>query len=51
MDVFPFIRWRLGSNALSWQWVAGTNSHKKYLANQENINKYCKSNDKNTFLR
>ena len=39
-----------GSNALSWQWVAGTNSHKKYLANQENINKYCKSNDKNTFL-
>lgn len=39
-----------GSNALSWQWVAGTNSHKKYLANQENINKYCKSIDKNTFL-
>ena len=29
-----------GSNALSWQWVAGTNSHKKYIANQENINKY-----------
>ena len=39
-----------GSNALSWQWVAGTNSQKKYIANQENINKYCKSNDKNTFL-
>ena len=39
-----------GSNALSWQWVAGTNSHKKYIANQENINKYCFTKDKNTFL-
>lgn len=38
------------SNALSWQWVAGTNSHKKYFANQENINKYCSSGQKNTFL-
>mgnify|MGYP001167746483 FL=1 len=39
-----------GSNALSWQWVAGTNSHKKYYANQNNINKYCHTNDKKTFL-
>ena len=39
-----------GSNALSWQWVAGTNSHKKYYANQTNINKYCFTKDKNTFL-
>jgi len=39
-----------GSNALSWQWVAATNSHKKYYANQQNINKYCHTNDKNTFL-
>ena len=39
-----------GSNALSWQWVAGTNSHKKYYANQTNINKYCFTSDKNTFL-
>ncbi len=39
-----------GSNALSWQWVAGTNSHKKYYANQSNINKYCYSDDVNTFL-
>ena len=39
-----------GSNALSWQWVAGTNSHKKYIANQENINKYCFTKDVNTFL-
>lgn len=38
------------SNALSWQWVAGSNSHKKYYANQENINKYCYTQQKNTFL-
>jgi len=38
------------SNTLSWQWVAGTNSHKKYYANQDNINKYCYSQQKNTFL-
>ncbi|MDB9931788.1 deoxyribodipyrimidine photolyase [Flavobacteriales bacterium] len=38
------------SNALSWQWVAGTNSNKQYIANQENINKYCKTDDKDTFL-
>jgi len=38
------------SNALSWQWVAGSNSHKKYVANQDNINRYCFSKQKNTFL-
>lgn len=38
------------SNALSWQWVAGTFSNKKYYANQQNINKYCYSSQKNTFL-
>ncbi|WP_271855090.1 FAD-binding domain-containing protein [Patiriisocius marinus] len=38
------------SNALSWQWVAGTNSNKKYVANQENINKYCYTNQKNTWI-
>ncbi len=38
------------SNALSWQWVAGANSNKKYVANQDNINKYCHSNQKGTFL-
>jgi len=38
------------SNALSWQWVAGSNSGKKYFANQENINKYCYSNQRGTFL-
>lgn len=38
------------SNALSWQWVAGTNSNKKYYANQENINTYCHTQQKDTFL-
>jgi deoxyribodipyrimidine photo-lyase len=38
------------SNALSWQWVCGTNSHKLYYANQENINKYTKTNQVNTYL-
>jgi deoxyribodipyrimidine photo-lyase len=38
------------SNALSWQWVAGSFSNKKYFANQENINKFCNTNQQNTFL-
>ena len=38
------------SNTLSWQWVAGANANKKYVANQDNINKYCFTNQKNTFL-
>jgi deoxyribodipyrimidine photo-lyase len=38
------------SNALSWQWVCGSNSNKKYLANQENINKFFHSDQKGTFL-
>ncbi|MFP5042635.1 FAD-binding domain-containing protein [Parasediminibacterium sp. JCM 36343] len=38
------------SNACSWQWVAGANSHKKYYANQENINKYTKTNQVDTYL-
>jgi deoxyribodipyrimidine photo-lyase len=38
------------SNALSWQWVAGSNSNKKYVANQDNINKYCHTQQKGTFL-
>ncbi len=39
-----------GSNALSWQWVAGTNSNNKYLANQQNINRFTKTFQKNTIL-
>jgi deoxyribodipyrimidine photo-lyase len=38
------------SNACSWQWVAGTNSNKKYVVNQENINRFTYSAQKNTFL-
>ena len=39
-----------GSNALSWQWVAGTFSNKKYIANQENINRYTHTNQTGTYL-
>jgi deoxyribodipyrimidine photo-lyase len=38
------------SNALSWQWVAGSNANKKYYANQANINKYCYTRQKGTFM-
>ena len=38
------------SNSLSWQWVAGSNSNKKYYANQENINKYFNDVQSGTFL-
>ena len=38
------------SNALSWQWVCGTNSNKKYITNQENINRYTYSDQRDTFL-
>lgn len=40
----------LASNHLSWQWVAGSNANKKYVANQDNINKYFNSKQKDTFL-
>lgn len=40
----------LASNHLSWQWVAGSFSSKKYFANQDNLNKYFGGNQKNTFL-
>lgn len=40
----------LASNQLSWQWIAGTFSSKKYYANQENINRFFNSKQKNTFL-
>lgn len=40
----------LASNTLSWQWIAGSFSNKKYVANQENINKYTGSSQTNTFL-
>lgn len=40
----------IASNTLSWQWVAGSFSSKKYYCNQENINKYCGTSDRKTFM-
>jgi deoxyribodipyrimidine photo-lyase len=40
----------LASNALSWQWCAGTFSNKLYYANQENINRYTGSQQQRTYL-
>lgn len=40
----------IASNTLSWQWVAGTFSSKKYYCDQANINKYSHTDQKNTFL-
>ena len=38
------------SNSLSWQWVAATFGHKKYVAAQSNINKYSEHPQHGTFL-
>jgi deoxyribodipyrimidine photo-lyase len=55
----PLARWYyyhlldgdLASNSLSFQWIAGTFSNKKYLATQEMINKFDrKSQQSETFL-
>lgn len=40
----------LASNALSWQWVTGNFSSKQYYCNQENINTYTGSTQRNSFL-
>lgn len=40
----------LASNSLSWQWVAGSFSHRKYIANQDNLNRYSQSQQRGTFL-
>ncbi|MBY0479679.1 MAG: hypothetical protein K2Q24_18680 [Chitinophagaceae bacterium] len=40
----------LASNNCSWQWVSAVFSSKKYFCNQENINRYCNSQQRNTFL-
>jgi deoxyribodipyrimidine photo-lyase len=39
-----------GSNACSWQWVAGAFSQKKYYANQENINRYALTQQSQSYL-
>lgn len=38
------------SNSLSWQWVTGTFSSKRYIANQEMINKYALTPQYETYL-
>jgi len=38
------------SNACSWQWVAGSNSGKKYYADQENISKFTRTIFQNSYL-
>lgn len=40
----------IASNYCSWQWICGAFSSKRYLANQENINKYTGSRQTGSFL-
>lgn len=40
----------IASNTLSWQWVAGAFASKKYVANQDNLNKYSGYAQHDTFL-
>ncbi len=40
----------LASNTLSWQWVAGTGSHKPYLADQANLDRFSDRVQRGTFL-
>lgn len=38
------------SNACSWQWICQVRSKKRYYANQENINRFFNSTQKETFI-
>jgi deoxyribodipyrimidine photo-lyase len=38
------------SNHLSWQWIVGSFSSKKYYCNQENINHYTATEQRGTYL-
>lgn len=40
----------IASNTCSWQWVAGSFSSKQYFCNQENINKYTRSQQPHSYL-
>lgn len=40
----------LASNFLSWQWVAGTNASKQYMANQSLINNCSSTSQSKTYL-
>ena len=41
----------IASNTLSWQWVAGSFSNKKYYANQDNINHYSGLTQSDSYLQ
>ena len=47
---FYLIDGDVGSNALNWQWVSGASRNKKYYFNQENLNKYSRVLQQNTFI-
>lgn len=47
---FHLIDGDLASNTLSWQWVCGAFSSKKYWFNQDNVNKYSEIKQKNTMV-
>ena len=40
----------LASNTLSWQWVAGTLTHKPYLADQASLDRFSDRTQRGTFL-
>ncbi|WP_181369464.1 FAD-binding domain-containing protein [Flavobacterium album] len=40
----------IASNTGSWQWAAGMLTAKRYIANQDNINHYCRTSQSGTFL-
>ena len=40
----------LASNTLSWQWVAGTFSDKRYVANQDNVDRFSKTRQPGSWL-
>ncbi|WP_417358021.1 FAD-binding domain-containing protein [Flavobacterium sp.] len=40
----------VASNYFSWQWVYGLLNGKRYIANQDNINRFCGTVQKGTFL-
>ena len=40
----------IASNTLSWQWIAGTFSHKQYFANQDNVDKFSKRRQPQSWL-
>jgi len=40
----------LASNTLSWQWVVGTFGDKRYVANQDNVNRFADGDQHDTWL-